>query len=88
MGGLTGEDLSSAGSARWIIPKKASGPETRAALAYLTGLIREHPSDYMKIVLDCPDTPFQNREDPDQHYYRTDQHADPVTITNDGEVQS
>jgi hypothetical protein len=37
-------------------------------------------SNYRKIILDVPDTPYENREDPQNHLYRTSTKEDRAVI--------
>jgi hypothetical protein len=79
IGGLTGEDLRPALTADWVILRHDvhcdKDLEVMAYLAENLPLQR-----YRKIVLDCRDTPYHNREDPDWHYYRTVTDAPPLII--------
>jgi len=69
-GGLTGEDLRPALTADWVIFRHDTHcDKDLEVMAYLaTNLPLQR---YRKIVLDCRDTPYNNREDPEEHYYRT-----------------
>jgi 4-amino-4-deoxy-L-arabinose transferase-like glycosyltransferase len=70
IGGLTGEDLSQAAGADWIVLRRhqftAVDRQVKAALA-------EHvvPGEYVEYRLRFPDTAFENREDPRMHRYRS-----------------
>ena len=69
-GGLTGEDLSGAENAKWIIMRKHDiCSKDRAVRQYLLKNVRW--SLYKKIMIDYADTYFENREDPSWHNYRT-----------------
>lgn len=70
VGGLTGEDLTPALHADWVIFRhNINCDKDEAVTKYLRKYLpREH---YRSITLDCPDIPNNNREDPDQHVYRT-----------------
>jgi len=79
VGGLTGEDLSSAKEAKWVIIRKYIISDKDAKVrSYLSQNV---PFDrYKKIILDYPDTPFENREDPEFHNYKTVDNEDRVII--------
>ena len=70
MGGLTGEDLELAKNARWVILRNY-------IMCEVDKKIGEYLSDniplktYRKITIDYPDIPFENRERPDAHLFRT-----------------
>lgn len=79
VGGLTGEDLTPARDARWIILRKYSISKKDLEVAeYLAQNV--DASRYDRIVLDYPDLPFENREEPDLHHYRTVTNEDRVVI--------
>jgi 4-amino-4-deoxy-L-arabinose transferase-like glycosyltransferase len=79
IGGLTGESLAEAGRARWIVLRKHIICEKDSAVANY--LIRNVPwARYARIVLDAPDTRYENREDPQLHLYRTASREDRVII--------
>jgi hypothetical protein len=69
VGIATGEDLSQARNARWLIVRKrmAKG-DAKLAHAILTAV---NAVRWREIVLDCPDLPFENREELDKHFFRT-----------------
>jgi hypothetical protein len=70
VGGLTGEDLAPALKADWVIIRHNVVCKTDYAVArYLWTHLRTE--DYKRIDLDSPDIPWDNRESPDQHHYRT-----------------
>jgi hypothetical protein len=79
LGGLTGEPLEPALNADWIIIRKyaASGMDlqTRQFIYQVMPLDK-----YRAITLKYPDSPFQNREDPDWHQFRTPSYEKPVVI--------
>lgn len=79
LGGSTGEDLSPARYADWVIIRKhVFRDEDWKVRQYL---IENVPwQHYDRITLDSPDTPFENREDPKLHYYRTAKNEDRVVI--------
>ena len=70
IGGLTGEDLAEAQGAEWIIIRhhQQKGPRVNVR-EKLVGLVV--PEQYVRYDLPYPDTPFENREDPRFHLYRT-----------------
>ncbi len=70
VGGLTGEDLSQAKDADWVIIRKnvISSKDGRVR-NYLINTIDWQR--YEKITLDYPDLPFENRESPYEHLFRT-----------------
>jgi 4-amino-4-deoxy-L-arabinose transferase-like glycosyltransferase len=79
VGGLTGEDLSPAKGAKWVIIRKhvvCSKDET--VRSYL--LANVDWSRYQRITLASPDTTFENREDPEEHLFRTATGESPVVI--------
>jgi hypothetical protein len=70
VGGLTGEDLTPCKTARWVVIRRHTICEKDfAVLQYL----RQHldPHSYHKIKIDFPDAPFENRESPNEHLFRT-----------------
>jgi hypothetical protein len=79
VGGLTGEDLSPAKTADWVIVRKHTiCAKDDAVKRYLTENVDR--TQYREITLDAPDTPFENREDPALHRFRTDTTEDRVVI--------
>jgi 4-amino-4-deoxy-L-arabinose transferase-like glycosyltransferase len=70
VGGLTGEDLSIAKQAKWIILRKHANCEKDLAVRkYLLENIPWH--NYKPIVISYPDTDYENRENFDEHHFRT-----------------
>jgi hypothetical protein len=70
VGGLTGEDLDLARDARWVIPRRfALSREEKRVQAALIGLVQS--GGYEPLVIDYPDTVFQNRETLRSHRFRT-----------------
>ena len=70
IGGLTGEDLSEAAGADWIILRRHAFeavdlPVREALRAHLV------PGEYIEYRLRFADTAFENREDPRMHRFRT-----------------
>jgi len=79
LGGLTGEDLSPAANAQWIIIRRHPlGPSDMAVGKYIA--LHVDRNRYERIELDSPDTEYQNRETPWAHKFRTDTTADHVMI--------
>ena len=79
IGGLTGEDLTAAKEAKWVVIRKyVICEKDQKVRKYLTQNLQ--PANYEKIVLDYPDTPFENREDPANHKFRTVTNEDRVVI--------
>jgi 4-amino-4-deoxy-L-arabinose transferase-like glycosyltransferase len=79
VGGLTGEDLSPAKTAEWIIIR--AHIHHRKDQAVHDYLRREVDlSQYRRIILPYPDVPFENRESPEEHLFRTARDQPPVTI--------
>ena len=79
IGGYTGEDLTPARQADWVIIRKnALCDKDRKVKAYLQ--TRVPLRNYERIVLDCVDTAFENRESVKQHRFRTARRGPPVEI--------
>jgi 4-amino-4-deoxy-L-arabinose transferase-like glycosyltransferase len=79
IGGLTGENLERASYAHWVILRKHAVCEKDKKISeYLSTKISW--SNYRKIMIDAPDTPYENREDPQNHLYRTATGEDSVVI--------
>jgi len=79
IGGLTGEDLSPAKEADWVIVRRYA--ISRTDLRVREYLMQNVPwQHYQRIVINYPDTPFQNRESPQEHLYRTATKEDRVVI--------
>jgi 4-amino-4-deoxy-L-arabinose transferase-like glycosyltransferase len=79
IGGLTGESLEGFSHARWVIFRKYTICEKDKAVSdYFISKISW--SNYRKIIIDAPDTPYENREDPQNHLYRTAIGEDRVII--------
>jgi len=70
IGGLTGEDLSQAAGADWIILRRHSftGVDRQVKEALIAHVV---PGEYREYRLRFPDTAFENREDPRMHRYRS-----------------
>jgi hypothetical protein len=79
VGGLTGEDIEEARGADWIILRRHNlAPVSRTIRERLRRFVAE--GDYVRHVIDYPDTAFENREDPALHRFRTEEHAPRVEI--------
>jgi hypothetical protein len=79
VGGLTGEDLSPAKEADWIIIRKYVICEKDWMVKqYLMQQVPWH--QYERITINYPDAPFENRESPQEHNYRTVTDEDKVVI--------
>lgn len=70
IGGLTGEDLSLAKKARWIIIRRDTNCLRDAAVKEYLGKNIDF-SKYRFIKINYPDIPYENRETPFEHRYRT-----------------
>ena len=70
VGGLTGEDIGEASTARWVIPRlSARSPEKKRVRDALIAVLS--PETHTMHHLDAPDIAYENREDPGLHRYRT-----------------
>jgi 4-amino-4-deoxy-L-arabinose transferase-like glycosyltransferase len=70
VGGLTGEDLTPAKTADWVIIRRHLVSDSDIVVRDF--LMKRVPRDrYETIRIDYPDLAFQNREEPDQHLFRT-----------------
>jgi len=79
VGGLTGEDLSPAKKADWVIVRKYIVTYRLAGVVqYLENNVPRYK--YEEIVIDYPDTAFENRESPEEHRFRTDMLENRVVI--------
>jgi hypothetical protein len=76
LGGNTGEDIAAAKGARWLVLRSLSGQAVRK---FIDQQVKQNP-DYKRITLNVPDTEFENREEPDQHYYQSVKNAAPVVV--------
>lgn len=79
VGGLTGEDLSEAREADWVIVRKhMPAAQGLAVKDYMLGNV---PWDkYEAIKVPYPDIPFENRESPEEHNFMTVTDEYPVVI--------
>jgi 4-amino-4-deoxy-L-arabinose transferase-like glycosyltransferase len=79
IGPLSGDNLESVSHARWIIIRKHHHCTQGFVMAnYLRSQVQT--GQYRKYILDAPDTPYENREDPENHLYRTATGEDNVVI--------
>ena len=79
IGGWTGDNLEGSNNARWVIIRKYHFGNIGLAMKdYLTSQVKN--GKYRKFILFAPDTPFENREDPQEHLYRTATGEDRVVI--------
>jgi hypothetical protein len=70
IGGLTGEDLSDASRADWIIVRRHRNTQADGEVQQrLRAVLRANPDGYVRHELAAPDTPFENREDPRLHRF-------------------
>jgi len=78
VGGLTGEDLSPAAEADWIIYRKhLASPYATRVRKFINGI---SPDKYKEIVIDYPDITYENREGPANHHFRTAVNEEKVVI--------
>jgi 4-amino-4-deoxy-L-arabinose transferase-like glycosyltransferase len=79
IGGLTGEDLSAAKQAKWVILRKYTICEKDGEVKIW--MLNNIPgNNYERIMIDYPDIPFENREDPAEHHFKTVTDEDKVVI--------
>jgi hypothetical protein len=79
LGGLTGEDLTPAGDARFVILRRHLVNEASGDVhQVLAGLVQR--GGYRRHRLDARDIAFENREDPRLHHFRTAEGAPRVVI--------
>jgi len=79
IGGLTGEDFEPALNARWVIFRKSPMGESGRLEVYM--LWNKIDLDtYKKIEINYPDIPWENREDIDEHLFKTCTDEDKVVI--------
>jgi len=79
VGGLTGDDLTAGRQADWIIMRKhAICTKDLAVWNYLRQNVDW--KNYTPIVIDAPDTIFENREDPAVHLFESNTTEDKVVI--------
>jgi len=78
VGGYTGEDLSPAKQAKWVIPRTYVCNRDMIVGEYIAKNLRKE--DYEAIKIDYPDIPYENREGPSEHHFRTVLNGDKVVI--------
>lgn len=79
VGGLTGEDLSPALNARWVIIRHhVISDKDMAVRDYLTSRLLAEQFRIHRLAF--PDLPFENRESPHEHQYRTVEGYFPVMV--------
>ncbi len=78
-GGLTGEDLSAAQQADWVILRSYAISSKDEAVRFFA-LQYVSLEEYEEVVLDFPDTSFHNRESPEFHLFKTSTLKDRVVI--------
>jgi 4-amino-4-deoxy-L-arabinose transferase-like glycosyltransferase len=71
VGGLTGEDLAPAKNARWVIIRKSDMGTRFNDIDF---------NRYRRIEINYPDIPWENREEPEEHLFRTNETEDKVAI--------
>lgn len=77
--GITGEDYSAAKDADWVIIRRHLTRGEGGISKYLLGLVKSHKYE-VATLKQYPDVPFENREDPESHQFRTVKGAKPVLI--------
>jgi len=79
LGGLTGEDLTEARDADWLIVRRYSVSKYEETVKKF---IAENlsPDKFERIQIPYPDIPFENRESPSEHRYKTATDAPQVVI--------
>ena len=84
VGGYTGEDVSLAHLADWVIPRREGYEEQRA---YYEAMVKR--GNYERIVLDgYPDVLFENRESPFEHRFWTARGVEPVVMYRRRDAES
>jgi 4-amino-4-deoxy-L-arabinose transferase-like glycosyltransferase len=76
--GVTGEDWSLSRNADWIVLRRNASSVERRFTHYLIQDIRR--GNYRPVILDCSDIPFENREEPALHCFRTVTDAPQVIV--------
>lgn len=72
IGGLTGEDLSGLPDADWIILRRHTNTKADGEIQKrMREILQADPQEWVGYTLAVPDTPFENREDPRRHRFRT-----------------
>ena len=79
VGGLTGEDLTPAKNARWVIVRKYIISDKDARVReYLVQNVDF--TRYLPTTIDYPDIAYENREEPGEHLFRTSNSKDRIII--------
>ncbi|MBN1398298.1 MAG: glycosyltransferase family 39 protein [Bacteroidetes bacterium] len=79
IGALSGEKLENTINARWVIVRKHYNcAQSLIAKKHLESQLQN--GQYRKNVVETPDTPFENREDPANHLYKSAEEEDNVVI--------
>ena len=71
VGGLTGESLEGIEAPDWIILRRTPADQAKEAPVRRFFHEQTQKHRYEQVVLDVPDTPWQNREDPQTHLYQS-----------------
>jgi hypothetical protein len=79
-GGLAGDDLSQARDARWVILRHHQISPHEAPARDLIQEMLQSDRNRHAYILSVPDTLFENREEPEQHYYATIQNMPPLVV--------
>jgi len=77
--GITGEDYSAATDADWVIIRKYLTRGESGISEYLIHNVPWRKYDFVTLK-QYPEVPFENREDPERHQFRTVKGAKPVLI--------
>ncbi|MCP4112759.1 MAG: hypothetical protein GY749_45730 [Desulfobacteraceae bacterium] len=79
VGGLTGEDLTPGADADWVVIRRnVICEKDHKVRNFLASQVKWRR--YQKITLNYPDIPFENRESPLHHLYRTQLNYPPVIL--------
>jgi hypothetical protein len=79
-GGMTGDDLSKARGARWLILRSHNvSDRVKPVEQFIKAQVAMNPS-YRPITLDVTDSKFENREEPSEHLYRSPTGAPKVVV--------
>jgi hypothetical protein len=71
VGGLTGEDMSPAKNARWVVIRRYAICSKDELVAHWLISNLRLVEDFEMLKLHFPDIAFHNREDPEEHLFRT-----------------
>ena len=80
VGGLTGEDLEPTKKAKWVIFRRYTISDRDEQVAKYMKANISSKTGFRRITIDYPDIQFENRENPDQHLFRTDKAEQDVAI--------